>query len=73
MVAMSKKSEYSPTAFILLVLVFIGATIIYSFIALALGFLEKIEFAFSLGLLVLLVIFYVLWVEVKKRAKIPGV
>jgi len=65
--------ESQLVAFILFICVFAGATVIYSLIALWLGFLDKIQFAFSFGFIVLLVIVFVLWNAVKKRAKLKGV
>lgn len=52
---------------VLFIFVFMFATLIYTLIAVYFGVLEKVQIAFSLGFVVLLILVYVVWQMVSKR------
>jgi len=56
--------------FVLFVVVFMFATMLYTLIAVYVGALDKLQIAFSLGFIVLLAIVYLIWNKVKAYAKL---
>ncbi|MDH5686271.1 MAG: hypothetical protein OEZ48_00170 [Candidatus Bathyarchaeota archaeon] len=60
-------------SFTVIVLVFMGAMLVYTVIAYFVGVLEKIHIAVNLGFIVLMIVFYILLRVVKKRTDLVNI